>query len=261
MRARWEAHRVGLKLFLRTLNVTSSFRQLQPLLPCDFADPFSLIAFLADRHGDVEERDGLLRALITQAQSRSEVAIAILWLGLWCGLDRIYSHNLRRYAGSADDLVSDLSASFMAAVSAAQLERIRCLAATLLWNTERRLKAGLVRREHQSAREEELPEDDSSEALHASAEAGEAIGLEDDAIRMHGWLKARIPRDADLVFSTVVLEETQKAFAERAGLTHEAVRKRHQRALLQLRSVSHFGGSQRLSRVRGNKPPPRRARR
>jgi hypothetical protein len=251
-----------MRQFLRSSKAVHLFRQLEPTFPRRFGDPLALVELLADRTIDPEERDAHYRIIVSQAQAGSQVAIAVIWLGLWAGLDRIFGQNYRRYEGGPDELISDLGASFMAAVHSARLERIECLAATLLMNTERRLKAGLAQRRSRMGSEEEFPAEDSRQAMSAAAPATEPAGAERDEVeRVHEWLARRIPKDADLIVATVVLGETQKAFAERQGFSHEAIRKRHQRALQSLRGLSHFVEAQRLFRVRGKKPPPRRARR
>ena len=82
------------------------------------------------------------------------------------------------------------------------------------------------------------------------------------AAQVELWVHGHLPkRDAELILATVVDGETQKDFAERVGKSPGAIRKRHQRALKSLADLSHFAGSQRVYRVRGNKPPPRRTRR
>lgn len=256
-----------MRQFIRSSKAVHLFRQFEPELPRRFGDPLALVELLADRAVDPADRDDLFRVVLTHAQGGSRAAIAVLWLALWGGLDRIYGRHFQRYDWKPDELVSDLSASFMAAVHSARLDHIERLASTLIMNTERRMEAGLDRRRRRLEREEELPADNSSEALQVPATAASMLGLtpgstEDEAVkRVHGWLARRIPKDAELIVATVVLGETQKSFADRQGLTHEAIRKRHQRALESLRGLSHFAEGQRLSRVRGKKPPPRRARR
>ncbi|MFN7702522.1 MAG: hypothetical protein ACK5U8_31860, partial [Deltaproteobacteria bacterium] len=57
--------------------------------------------------------------------------------------------------------------------------------------------------------------------------------------------------DAELLLAVLVLDETQREAGERLGLTHDAARKRFQRALGRLRehlatSLSHSGRESRV---------------
>jgi DNA-directed RNA polymerase specialized sigma24 family protein len=244
---------VSLRNYLRSSTALGQFTKIDRALPRPFVDPLALVEFLANRNSDPDERDAIYRRVVAAAQVGSQLAIAVVWLGLWAALDGIYRRNCRRYRDAAEELVSDLAASFMAAVHAVQLEHIERLAPTLVMNTERRLIKGVVREAKKADQEEPLPEDNSKDALKAPA----APTPDQQVEQLHQWLTVHVPKDAELLTETILKGETQKAFAEREGVSHDSIRKRHQRALGQLRTLSHFEGFDRVYRVRGNKPPTR----
>jgi len=84
------------------------------------------------------------------------------------------------------------------------------------------------------------------EASQAEAPLGLTQGLsfEDDVAELRVWLTEIIGADAELLLAVLVLDENQREAAQRLGLSHDAARKRFQRALGRLRehlasSLSH----------------------
>src|ERR1035437_3953205 len=144
MRRRWEGVHAALVHSTVSLSAEQEFRALK----ADegrvdhFEGPSALVSYLRDRAGDLDEKDLIYGSLIRviQGSSRlSDLATSLLWLGLWPGLDAIYRRNLRFFRGAPEDLVSELSELFTAAVHRADLSRIHRTAATLIRNTERDL--------------------------------------------------------------------------------------------------------------------------
>ena len=266
MLATWEAHYTSLRRTVSTLKVNQEFKALSPLLPRPFPDAVALIEHLDRRTSDYDETDAIYRVLLQAAQAGSTVATTALWLGLWKGVDAIYRRWLRRL--SLDEVVSELGAAFTLAIHAANLNDINQVAATLVRNTERRLTHERRREDEKADRRDELPDDASLGALRVQAPGFSDLGMRLAMPGDHGaaqaarWVREQLPeRDASLIVATVIEGETQAACAKALDLTPVAVRKRHQRALKSLRDVSHFAGVERVFRVRGNKPPPRRSRR
>ena len=84
------------------------------------------------------------------------------------------------------------------------------------------------------------------EASQAEAPLGLTQGLsfEHDVAELRVWLTEIIGADAELLLAVLVLDENQREAAQRLGLSHDAARKRFQRALGRLRehlasSLSH----------------------
>lgn len=241
MRGRWEIVRAALVSTITTLDAERDFRRSRESETAlrRFESPSGLVFYLTSPGGDLGEKDRVYSALVAVVQSRvdrAEVATAILWLGLWPALDAIYRRKLRFFNRSPDELVSALCEHFAAAIGSADLARIRRLAATLTMNTERRLVDDLKRRWKAEARHADLPDDDrlarqrevTPEFLGACSEPQETAELRARLILIVG------PRDVDLVLA-VSQGESQRAAAERLGLTHDVARKRYQRALDRIR--------------------------
>ncbi|WP_141621258.1 sigma-70 family RNA polymerase sigma factor [Myxococcus sp. AB036A] len=176
---------------------------------------------------------------MVQARQEAELALALLWLGLWPALDAIR----RRRRGcfeSQDELVSALAGAFSALVARVDLARTQHVAAALVRGTER----DVLRERHRALGEQRL---------HVPLETlSEADGYEDAAswpgpfeLQTHSyaftveelrmWLLPRVGGDADLLVSVLVLEEDCAEAGSRLGLAPAAARKRVQRALQRLR--------------------------
>jgi len=168
-------------------------------------------------------------------QSRSEwaeLSTAVLWLGLWPGLDAIYSHRLRDFLGQPDELVTELSFIFTTTVARIELAGVNRLAATLVRNVERDVREGLKRRWSTDARQtdvvgleddlriEEPPLDDRALPIDAN-----------DLAAVRRWLGSIVPDDADLVIGAVLYGFDLHELADELGIGHAAARKRFQRAI------------------------------
>lgn len=77
------------------------------------------------------------------------------------------------------------------------------------------------------------------------------LSFDTDVTELRAWLAEIVGADAELLIAVLVLDENQREAAERLGLSHEAARKRFQRALSRLRehladSLSHLGHADRV---------------
>jgi RNA polymerase sigma-70 factor (ECF subfamily) len=229
-----------------------------------FADAGALLAYLHDAGGDRDEKDGIYAVLIDAARAPGpdvEVALALVWLGLWPGLDAIYRRRLRDFIAKPskpEELVSEIGARFTALVRGADLGRINRVAATLVLNVERDVYEALKRRWADEARRADLPRDDDDDddeeetcgrreartspllRTRDVSELGQPPRLdpEEDVEALRDLLIGIVGRDADIVLGATVYGLSQREVAERLGLSHEVTRKRYQRAIDRIRR--HF---------------------
>ncbi|MCA2980994.1 MAG: sigma-70 family RNA polymerase sigma factor [Myxococcaceae bacterium] len=261
MRARWEALHSSLSASARGLQFNLSFleaKKLHPLLT-DFSDPGRVVAWLHTKDGDLDAKDRLLSLLVALAQrgEHRELATTLLWLGLWPGLDGVYRRRLKHFESQPDELVAELTGAFIALIARLNLATVTRVAATLIRSTERDLMNGRKRLWAEAQRiQEELvaPEafDDyllSSSVKHlpvdhwcSTSTTESVLGLspansdEGEASALREWLEPVVGDDADLLIAVLVLEESQREAGARLGLSHDAARKRFQRALCRVRT-------------------------
>ena len=243
MRKCWEALHAGLERSLQTLEVHEQFEEARrrhaELLP--FGTGAALVDELTSAGGDLDAKDEVLARLVEMShESRTDgpLVTALLWLALWPALDRIDRRGRRSRWGDPGELVSDLWDSFWLVVRRADLGRINRVAATLVRNTERTLRDGRVRARYIAARDDELPADDFLEDVglarrHDLSDLGLPPGLppEVEAARLRDLVADVVGDDADLVIGAAIYGESQRELADRLGITHEAARKRYQRAV------------------------------
>lgn len=261
MRAKWEALRRDLECSIDTLKARGSFKKAKRERSDlqRFNDPVSLLDFLNSKQGDLDEKDRILAALIEMVQfggADSDLATALLWLGLWPALDAIYRRRLYLFLHDPAELVSEIGFLFSRTIKHSDLSRINRVAATLVRNVERDLKEGRRRVWADQARHVELPTDDKlgddddkpEEPKKKRREPG-GRGLSDlgfppgltadqEIAAIRQMLATIVGDDADLVVGALIYEESQREVGDRLGLTHEAARKRFQRAMKRIRK--HF---------------------
>lgn len=254
MRARWEALHSSLSASARGLQFNLSFleaKKLHPLLT-DFSDPGRVVAHLHTKGGDLDAKDRLLALLVALAQrgEHRDLATTLLWLGLWPGLDGVYRRRLKHFGSQPEELVAELAAAFIALIKRLNLATVTRVAATLVRNTERVVMDARKRQWAQARRLEPDPSDVS--VGYCAVEAGGSVlGLrpeasgEDEVADLRAWLIPVVGDDTELLIAVLVLEESQRVAGARLGLSHDAARKRFQRALCRVRT--HLTGA--LSQV------------
>ncbi|MBC7174054.1 MAG: sigma-70 family RNA polymerase sigma factor [Polyangiaceae bacterium] len=268
MRASWEALHAGLDRSVRTLQADQAFQQAKHrhLALAGFDEPQKVVAHLTSKLGDLDEKDRILGTLVTLVQRREhhELASALLWLGLWPGLDAVYRRRLRHFLGEPDELVADLASVFTELVARLDLEAVHRVAATLVRSTERDVMAHRKRAwaddAHELNGEPNEPLRDlegdifsaswfdkaSLQRWAASGNVVPGLSFDDDVAVLRAWLGPIVREDAELLIAVLVMDETQREAGARLGLSHDAARKRFQRALGRLRehlatSLSHSG--------------------
>ena len=265
----WEALRKSLMKSCTNLDAVLKFKKLKlnPVLE-RFADPIALLDLVAARNGDAVENNRIYALLLEVANAGGDtanLAVSLLWLGLWVGLDAIYRRRLKRFPQAADELVSEISHHFIEVVKRADLARIERISATLVMNTDRlvleQLQRGWSRdnRLRETRREvaaahyrrqqphvsvlQELaivastvnPQEPSAFGISASATPDEQVAaLRQEAIRLVG-------RDGELVVDVEVEGVPQSEIADRRGIPRPTLRQRVHRARQQMRErlVTH----------------------
>ena len=237
MRARWEGLHAALIRSLTTWHADKAFpraRARHPVL-ARFESPLVLTAYLATAGGDLDEKDAIYADLVAAIQACTpwaDIAVALVWCGLWPGLDAIYRRHLKHFAGETEEFVSLISYAFTALVCRLDLGRVRRIAATLVRSTEREVKSERRRTWTERVRAE------MSRARMACAEARGACGLafQTQVSELREWLVPVVGVDAELLLGVTVLDENRNEAAQRLGLAYQTARKRTERALARVRA-------------------------
>ena len=240
MRARWMALHESLVRSITTLKADQQFKtagKVEKVLERFDAD--TLVAHLTAKDGDRDEKDRIYGALVRAVQSRSDwadLATALLWLGLWPGLDAIYGHRLRDFIGRPDELVTEISFIFTTTVGRIDLAGVNRLAATLIWNVERDVREGLKRGWADGARTTDVTalEDDLRDEKPPVDDRELPVDANDLAA-VREWLTGIVQGDADLVIGAALYGFDLHELADELGISHEAARKRFQRAIKRIR--------------------------
>ncbi len=252
MRACWVALHESLVRAVRSVEAGGKFQEARRLRKAleRFDDPSSLLVFLRDETSDLDEKDAIYAALIGLVQQRgacAELAMSLIWLGLWPALDGIFRRWQHLFPKAPERLLSELADALTALVESANLSRSHRVAARLVRGTKR----DVVRWHRRARKEEALRAKDPAEADFGTVEPIETrpppsrLGLkadltdEDEVAAIRERLLPILGNDVDLVIGAVIHDESQRRLAERLGLSYEATRKRIQRALARLRE--HLG--------------------
>jgi RNA polymerase sigma-70 factor (ECF subfamily) len=261
MRETWEALQRSLVRSVDTLDAESLLKEMNkhPRLMQQFDDAGVLLGYLNHAGGDLDEKDAIYGFLVEAAQARgddAELAVALVWLGLWPALDGIYRRRQRDFFRRPERLVSEIGARFCAAIYGADLGRIRRVAATLVRNVERDVREERKRAWAEERRRTDLPQEqdddpndedatgDRREALvspllrtRGVSELGQPPGLssDEDVEALRDLLVGIVGDDADLVLGSTVYGLSQREVGERLGISHDAARKRFQRAVERIR--------------------------
>ncbi len=227
MSSTWSALHAQL---LRSVNRHSALIHFSMLFPTEdqhmaFRDPTHLFGWLHARGGDPEAKNDVLARLLRAAGGNNragDLAVELLLLALWPGLC-VIRYQLRPLCRT-DTLDADLLGGLSTGIRSARRERINRVAATLLRNLDRDLRRAYIRDDHWTRLAIDLDlvehkvtqqKPDRPEAILSAAQA--ALGA-----------------DGLLLAAVHIAGFTQKEAAERLGISHDASRKRCQRALTRL---------------------------
>jgi hypothetical protein len=245
MRSRWEGIHKGLLRSAGGLNAAKQFarwRTRNSMLET-FADPMSLVGYLSQPEGDLDEKDRIIWLLIDEARrgEAPSLAQAILFLGLWRALDAIFVRRSALFRQRGADLDAELVDGFIEQLGRLDPARVKRVAATLVRNTERDV---VVSRTHELAR--------SARAVVVTPDVALAPPIEPEAspFNQHPdqtdeaavgaialWLERVTGPDAYLVVDVVLRGRDRAALASARGISRKALNKRVERALARARRV------------------------
>lgn len=266
-RRRWKALHASLVRAVTTLRATRHFEaaRAQHAVLAPYENPSVLISYLTSKDGSPDEKDAVYGALLEAVQRRdawSETAMAILLCGLWPGLDSIYWRRQRHFRRQPEELVESISIAFTELVARLDLTRVRRVAATLVRSTDRDVLEQRRRDWADCHRQIAISEEDKKRPElitppRRESDLGLPVGLSPDneMAALRAWLLPICGVDTDLLIAVVVLGVNQREAGVRIGLTHQATRKRCQRALdrvlghLSRKRLSHLIGEPRVSRA------------
>ncbi|WP_259676963.1 sigma-70 family RNA polymerase sigma factor [Paracoccus pantotrophus] len=236
----WSGIRDDLARSSTTLQSQRDYRAMRTAEPDlqPYVDTAALLSALHHGHLDHGARNAILAALVRASQGAdriADLALRVLLLALWPGLDAIRSRCLRRGVGSRDEVASELLARTTEQVRTLDLSRVNRIAATVLWNVERDLLRG-ARRE--TARQQSCTSLEP-DWLEAPPSWAEQLRLREELRRD---LVAVIGRDADLVLGVALDGASQIEMGMALGLSEPAARKRYQRTVAALRQHHAPGG-------------------
>lgn len=218
-------------------------RQRSPALAA-FGGPAAGAAFLASKGNSLVERDRVLRFLVEEASrgSAKRIALALLLLGLWPGLDGIFRKRRPLFQAQAHDLALEIIDRFIAEVQRIDLARVSCLAATLVMNTDRDVVDARLRERARAAKSEGVAPDaiaapSFEDARPPTSLFGLPFGQSDaeDVAALRRWLLSAIGPDADMIVDAVIHGRSRLELAASCGISHAAARKRLERALIRAR--------------------------
>lgn len=257
MRASWTQIRAAMKQAIERRESKREFQKLRRHHPelSPFPCAAQLVAHLHDPAGDRDGKDAIYGALVRAAQEGAQVAVLVLWLGLWPGLNGVFIRQRRRKTGPAYEVVSNLADAFTSLVRGLRPGRVRRVAGTLVRSAERTLWGEFGRAQRESARRRPMPKRDRPAQIPEEPEPSR-LGLtgceteDEELAAIRRELVSVVGADADLVIGAAIYGESQRELGARLGLSHAAARKRYQRSLTRLRR--HF--SRRPCPTSGGRP-------
>ena len=246
MRSNWENLRAGLMRWIDGGESARAFEELRRRSPAlaPFDGPAAVAAFLASKGSSLVERDRVLRFLVEEANrgSAKRIALALLLLGLWPGLDSIFRRRRPLFQAQLHDLELEIIDRFIGEVQRIELARVSCLAATLVLNTERNVVDARLRERARAAKSEGVAPDAIAAPSFEDARAptslfGLPFGQSDaeDVAALRRWLLSAVGPDADLIVDAVIHDRSRLELAASRGISHAAARKRLERALVRAR--------------------------
>jgi len=248
MRNCWEKLYISLVLQIDTKDSYKKFEQLkcrhEELVR--FEDPSELKQYLNFNGGDLDEKDAIYSVLIREVQARNseiDLATSLLWLGLWPGLRAIYRRQLKYFRKNPEYLVSEIGIHFSVGIHKADLSRINRVAATLVRNVERNIRADKQKTWKQQRRQKHAQSIDyaaiasKSQAPFESSRLGILPGLsvQQQVVEIEKRLTDIVGPDSSLIVDVAICEQSQREAGEQRGLKHDATRKRFQRGISRVR--------------------------
>lgn len=248
MRSHWEALHAGLMRSIEGCEAFRSFRKLQARRQAlaRFDGPAATVAFLVHEGSDLRARDRVFRGLVEEIQEKGparRIAHVLLLLGLWPGLDAVFRRRRHFFRSDVTELETEIVDQFTAQVQRIRLQRVACLAATLVMNTEREIVDARIRERSFAASCEAVTPEALAAPPPSEPPPPSLFGLPsdqsdaDDVAALRRWLAPVVGRDLDLVVETVLHGKSRLQVATAMGISHAAARKRLERALARARQA------------------------
>jgi RNA polymerase sigma-70 factor (ECF subfamily) len=234
----WNSIHQSLLRSSSTLTFSRAFAKMGGQHPAlaRFIDVSALLDHLHRGTASRDEKNHILTALITVAQCRSaasDVAVTVLLLALWPGLDAVF-HRLGHRVEAPDELPSLVLDHAVEQVRRLDLRSVHRIAATILMNIERDVGRADLRERNTRRLSVELDPDLIGD------KGPEADGTPNlfvrDVVRHAGG-------DGRLVVSVAIGGFSQAEVATEIGISDAAARKRYQRVARHLRTVFSDGMS------------------
>ncbi|WP_297767738.1 hypothetical protein [uncultured Roseovarius sp.] len=233
MSSSWSALHAQLS---RSVHRHSALATFSTLLPQNdrigrFREPTKLLGWLHSRGSDPDSKNKMLSRLLQKAcgdPSGSDLAVELLLLALWPGLCTL-RHRLRDLA-PVSALDADLVSQLTIGIRSARPERIRRVAATLLRNLERDLRRAYL---HDANTRYSTCDCEGLDAVDANEQMDRPEVIAAAAASAFG-------KDGVLLTTVHIAGFSQKEAATLLGISHDAARKRCQRAM---RRLTEFDGA------------------
>ncbi|WP_272011522.1 RNA polymerase sigma factor [Roseovarius sp. ZX-A-9] len=192
-----------------------------------FRDPSQLFEWQHCRGGDPEKRNTILRTLHSAAVGDAELgklSTELLILALWPGLC-VVRGKLRRLM-DLDQLETDLISGLAEGILQSDPGKVTRVAATLLRNVERDLRRSY-------RRDARLVLSDDADVLAGQASSDQC---DDDPEAILEAARRQLGEDGQMLALVHIAGFSQKDVARFLGITHDAARKRCQRAFAGLKT-------------------------
>jgi len=235
MHSTWHKIHASLSHSSKTHSFQKTFNDLRrlysPVAP--FTDPVALLDMLRDQSVSPDQKNRVLRALLKAAQGTApcaDVALTLVLLALWPGLDAIRRRSLRCGISTAEEAASGLLARATEAISILDMDRVTRVAATVLQNVER----DMIRAHRRETRLLQVAADIEPDEIPSAGGSPDEILVQ---ARLTKDLQVMIGADATLVIRVAVEGFSQVEVALEMGLTETAANKRYQRGIRRLRKA------------------------
>lgn len=240
MRAAWERIQIALVSSVMTLEMNQHFEEARHVAAAlrPFATVASLLEFLDVESPNRDDKDAVYRALVHAVQTRARwapFATAVLWCGLWPGLNALQARQRRYAAGDLDDLTSLIGLVFTAQLAQLDLREVRRVAATLVRNTGRdvaRVRARQAATTVHPASSTEPPDPDTVVASTLDMPVG--LSTASQVAYLQRWLRRIVGDDAGWFLAVEVFGVDPQVVARQLRVSPALLRKRIQRIRTQL---------------------------
>jgi RNA polymerase sigma-70 factor (ECF subfamily) len=255
MRSEWEALHWGLVRSIATKEAELRFDALKRRVGviARFERARTLVDYLAHAGGDLDEKDRIFVELALETRAgtpAARLAMALALLGLWPGLDAVFTHRAPFCRDHTGELAAEIVARFTDQVRRLDPARVHRAAATLVRSTRRDVVRARMRELRRRRRASGLPIEAAEELVASVCQPEEVpsaaskaadlcpviVGSVDEEVAaLRSWLLGLVGRDANLVVDAVLLNRPRQELGAERGIDERAARKRLQRALGRVR--------------------------